>query len=164
MSQETVSQPGGAGPRNRLGTIFVGVVVVAVIYLATSRTSPPPPAAFEWASDHDAALARAAAEKRPVLLTFSAAWCGACRMMDRDVYARPEAGALLRRWLPVRVDADAQQALVSRYQIAAVPTLLMLSPDGKVIDRYDGPLTLSQLAEAIARAEASMGAGGASGT
>ncbi len=163
MSQEPVSQT-GARPGNRLAPIFLGVVVVAAIYLVTSRGAAPPPASFEWTGDHDAALARAAAEQRPVLLTFSTAWCGACRMMDREVYARPETAALLRRWLPVRVDADAHPALVGRYQIAAVPTLLMLSPEGKLIDRYDGPLTLAQLAEAIARAEAAIGPGAAPGT
>ena len=84
-----------------------------------------------WAAD---AFARAARERKPVLLSISAAWCRACHEMDRTTYADAEVAALVRdRFVPVRVDADQRPDINERYNLGGWPTTVFLTPGGDVI-------------------------------
>lgn len=84
-----------------------------------------------WDAD---AFARAAAERKPVLLSIAATWCGACHEMDRTTYADPEVAAIVREhFVPVRVDADRRPDINDRYNLGGWPTTAFLTPDGSVI-------------------------------
>lgn len=70
-----------------------------------------------------------------VLLDYSADWCAACKVMEREVFARAEVQASLadvrRLRLDVTVDGEASRALLRRYQVPGPPTLIWLGPDGQ---------------------------------
>jgi uncharacterized protein len=84
-----------------------------------------------WAAD---AFARAARERRPVLLSITAAWCRACHEMDRTTYADPAVAALVHdRFVPIRVDADQRPDINERYNLGGWPTTAFLTPRGEVI-------------------------------
>ena len=54
--------------------------------------------------------------RRIVLLEVSAAWCHWCHVMERTTYADARVRErLARRFLPVKVDADARPDLAERY-------------------------------------------------
>jgi uncharacterized protein YyaL (SSP411 family) len=84
-----------------------------------------------WAAE---AFARAARERKPVLLSITAAWCRACHEMDRTTYANAEVAALVDdRFVPVRVDADRRPDINERYNLGGWPTTAFLTPRGDVI-------------------------------
>jgi uncharacterized protein YyaL (SSP411 family) len=84
-----------------------------------------------WSAD---AFSRAARERRPVLLSITAAWCQACHEMDRTTYADPEVAALVHdRFVAVRVDTDRRPDINERYNLGGWPTTAFLTADGDVI-------------------------------
>jgi thiol:disulfide interchange protein len=138
--------------------LLVMLLGLAIAYLLTSRPSLPPaaPSAVNWAQDYDQALAAAAQKNQPVLLAFKASWCGPCRMMENEVFAKPVAAKALSDWIPVHVDIDEQRQLARQYEISGVPTLVALSPEGKEIARAGGVLSLEEFGQFLASAEAQL--------
>lgn len=87
-----------------------------------------------WMPWDGAAFERARAEAKPVLLSLTAEWCGACREMDRTSYADPSiATEINERFVPVRVDADRHPDIGERYTLGGWPTTGFLRPDGAIL-------------------------------
>lgn len=71
----------------------------------------------------------------PVLVEFTAEWCGPCRMIAPilEKIAREEAGRLR----VVTIDVDSDPAAASRYQVLGMPTLALFV-DGEIVARILG--------------------------
>lgn len=72
---------------------------------------------------------------KPVLVDVWAPWCGHCIRVSPEVEAVAEAYA--GKAVVAKMDADEQQGLVSQYQIAVLPTLLIFK-NGKEVQRMTG--------------------------
>lgn len=71
----------------------------------------------------------------PVLVDFSAVWCGPCKMLD------PIVEELASEWTGklkvVKLDVDHSPGIAMQYQVLGVPTL-MLFVDGESRERITG--------------------------
>jgi len=94
----------------------------------------------EAGDDDFAAIAERASI--PVLVDFWAPWCGPCRMVSPalEQLATERAGVIKL----VKVDVDRASALGQRFQIQAVPTLLVLR-GGEVAARQAGAAPVAVL-------------------
>jgi uncharacterized protein YyaL (SSP411 family) len=115
-----------------------------------------PSSGVMWKEWSGAAFTRAREERKPVLLSISAAWCHWCHEMDRTSYADPEIAAFINdRFVPVRVDADDRPDVSERYSLGGWPTTAFLTPAGEIlaggtfvpVERMRG--VLAQVAEAF---------------
>jgi len=72
---------------------------------------------------------------KPVLVDFSAEWCGPCKMLDPivDELAGEYDGTLT----VVKIDADENPDIVANYGVMGMPTL-MLFKNGEVVERMVG--------------------------
>ena len=79
---------------------------------------------------------------RPTLVDFYATWCGPCQMMTPIL---EQVGANLRdRLQVVKIDTDKYPNLASKYQIEALPTLVLFK-NGQPAERIEGVLQAPQL-------------------
>lgn len=78
----------------------------------------------------------------PVLVDLWATWCGPCRMVSPalEQLATERAGSLKL----VKVDVDASPAIAQRFEVRAVPTLLLIE-NGQVLARQAGAAPVAVL-------------------
>jgi len=78
----------------------------------------------------------------PVLLDFTAAWCGPCRAMAPVVEKIAEQQAGKVRVLAI--DADESASIAARYRVRALPTVISFV-DGQEHNRHTGATSMSTL-------------------
>ena len=83
---------------------------------------------------------------RPVLVDFSAAWCGPCKKLEPIV--DEIAGDYRGRLKVVKVDVDSNPTTAARFGVMSVPTLLLVS-DGAVKDQMIGLVSKQALADRV---------------
>jgi thiol:disulfide interchange protein len=81
----------------------------------------------------DAALAQAKNENKPIVLDLHAAWCAPCRRMERETFPDKRVKALLEQTVFLRIDTDEHPALAERLQVAGLPDIRLVLPDGTII-------------------------------
>lgn len=85
----------------------------------------------------------------PVLIDFSAEWCKPCKKIT------PMLEQLVEEWddelLVVKIDVDKNTALRKKYNIEAVPTLILFQK-GKQLWRHTGLISLPEVKRALDRA------------
>ncbi len=82
---------------------------------------------------------------KPVLVDFSASWCGPCKMMNPILIEL--ANKLGEKAIILKIDVDEQPQSAAHYEIQSVPTLLLFK-DGQIKWRQSG-VTPSNLLEQI---------------
>ena len=78
----------------------------------------------------------------PVLVDFSAVWCGPCKMLDPIV--KQLAGEWDGKVKVVKIDADQNPNILMQYSVLGIPTLLFFK-SGEIKERITGYLPKDKL-------------------
>lgn len=82
----------------------------------------------------------------PLLVDFSAPWCGPCRMMEPIL---DQVSAQMKQQLRVvKINTDNYPELASQYQVHALPTLVLFK-NGQPVDRLEGVMPVDQLVQRL---------------
>ncbi len=82
----------------------------------------------------------------PVLVDFSADWCGPCKKLEPIVHEIAE--DYEGRIKVVKVDVDKSPSTAARFGVMSVPTVLLVR-DGAVRDQMIGALSKQALADRV---------------
>ena len=123
------------------------VLAIAADWL---NSAPAPGTVIAWQTDLADARKQAAARNAPILLYFTADWCGPCQRMRRTVYPRPDVKRLLQsHYVPVKIDMTGQPPgptrVARRFAVRGYPTFLILDADGQLLSRHVGYLDAGRL-------------------
>jgi len=83
-------------------------------------------------------VAQAQRERKPILLEFSAVWCGPCAMFERYVLPVLQTHAVLEPFVFVRYDESKSRELVKQFAVKAFPTFVLLDENGKLLLQHRG--------------------------
>ena len=106
--------------------------------------------AIEYVEGYDAGLRRAAAENRPLLVVFRAAWCHWCAEFARGALVDRRLVGLSRQFVCVVVDADRHAADCRRFGVKEFPTVVVATAEGSECRRWTGCPSADELVSAMA--------------
>jgi thiol:disulfide interchange protein len=137
--------------QSRLSPILLAVVLAALVFRLVTAVMDRPsgadgPGLVRW-QPREKVSALAQGSGKPILYEFGAAWCGPCKLLDRD-WADPEVaekvnGAFVPARIIDRVREDGRNPediaeLQRRFEITGFPALVAASADGRLIGKLEG--------------------------
>jgi thioredoxin len=78
----------------------------------------------------------------PILVDFYASWCGPCQMMAKNLDQVNQ--SMKQKVKIVKINTDKYPDLASKYQVQALPTLVLFN-QGQPVDRVEGLLSAEQI-------------------
>jgi thioredoxin:protein disulfide reductase len=124
-------------PKSGMWMVWVkrvmGVLLIAVAVFLTRPLWPE--RGGGWPVYSTAAVKQAAAKHKPVIIDFSATWCGPCREMEHTTFRDPRVIEKGREFMLLKADVTrneepAVQRLMEEFKIRGVPTLVFIGADG----------------------------------
>jgi thiol:disulfide interchange protein DsbD len=131
---------GEGGPVAQVRKALGIVASVAGLFLLVGWLEAPR-GNLSWEPSENTGRARAESERRPMLLDFTAEWCGACNELSRITFADPSVMVEASRFVAVRVDATHEDDpslddLKDRYKVVGLPTVILVGSDGQERARF----------------------------
>lgn len=125
------------------------MLVLGILQVRRESVSPEENAAVEalpWLTDFEAARTRSQTGNKPLFIDFTGSdWCPPCMRLRKEVFSRPEfADFAARHLVLLKVDFPrgeplpaeqqaANEALARQFNVVGFPTIIVLSPGGKIL-------------------------------
>lgn len=107
---------------------------------AAGQNPPSAPMAAElhWREDYEKALAVAHEMRKPIILDFTAPWCGWCHKMDETTMRDAVVQSELSDYIKVKIDYDRNQPLAQKYKVRGLPSYVVLNQFGEFVSITTG--------------------------
>ncbi len=128
----------------KLASILPAVAGAAMLFtwLGLNHSVDTNAPEISWLTNHDAALAKAQAEGKPMMIDFGAEWCAACKKLEHQTFPDASVRSEAQRFVALRIDATddedkAVNELKDKYKVVGLPTVIMLDKSGKEVLRFN---------------------------
>ncbi|MEX0704839.1 MAG: thioredoxin family protein [Planctomycetales bacterium] len=130
------------------GPTFLVLVAGAVLAASESRSA----AQIVWRHDMQEAIREAERLDRPLLVRFSASWCTHCSRMEWRTFRDEQVVAHVNgSFVPLELDADANEETLESLGVKLLPTTLVLTADLKEVARITGYKSAEELTRDFAK-------------
>ncbi len=89
-----------------------------------------------WLTDEKAGIEEVKRTGKPMIVDFTAAWCAACKQLDRKTFSDPKVRAQLEGFVRVKIDCTKETpenaALQKKYGSPSLPTVAFVTKDGEI--------------------------------
>ncbi|GAB4328787.1 MAG: hypothetical protein Kow0074_24900 [Candidatus Zixiibacteriota bacterium] len=106
-------------------------------------------ATITWHHSFAQAQSLARETERHIIAEFYTDWCPWCRKLDDSTLAHPLVEAMADSFVFLRVNAELDTALVTRYGVNAYPTVILIEGNGNEVDRIVGYVQPEEFVERI---------------
>jgi len=145
---------GSETPRGKFSKA-VGILLVTLGGFAAIALITRPAATLDW--EHvtfGQAQARAREQSKPMLVDFGAAWCGACKELDKQTFSHPSVGEEASRFLALKVDATNDEdpivaSTIKQLNVVGLPTVIVFDSQGKEVKRFTDFVTADVMLAAL---------------
>ena len=134
--------------------IAVVLVLAALAVVITSSLSRRSHEVIPWRTDFHAAELESRNTGKPMLLDFTAEWCGPCQDMRRTTWSDAAVARAVQGYVPVQIDLDEHKDLASQFGVAAIPHLAILDKDGRILASQEGELPPGEFQQWLASVHA----------
>lgn len=124
-------------------------MTLAVASVSSAKDFPKGSPKFE--DRYRPALKAAAAAGKPLIVVFSASWCGPCQAMKKSVYPSEEVTPFHDKfvWAYLDVDESANKKVSQEFGVNGIPHIAFLDKDGKQLDSQVGSSSASSFAKKL---------------
>jgi thiol:disulfide interchange protein len=140
--------------------VWLGAVLLLVLGCDNVTSTPRPPRRQETPGSQVTKVARGKLEfvqgyadgyqqaryrKRPMLVFFTASWCGYCHQMEAEAFNDGQVARLSRQFVCILVDADQEPDVCREFRIHGFPAIQFLTPQGVPLNRLVGKQSAAEL-------------------
>jgi thiol:disulfide interchange protein DsbD len=147
---------GSAGDKVRKGIGVAFTTIAGTLFIVGAAT---PARALVWQHiPPKVAQAQAASSQRPLIIDFGAAWCGACKELDKLTFSQERVQREAGRFVAVKVDATNDddpnvEAALSAYSVKGLPTVVIFDSKGAEAVRYTDFVEADQFLAALKKVD-----------
>jgi thioredoxin-related protein len=92
-------------------------LILALSFTTAAHAAPIDNSDGFWSEWSDATFARAAREKKFVIMSLQSWWCRWCHVMNQETWSNAEVRGILKdKFIPVYVDQDSRPDISQRYE------------------------------------------------
>jgi thioredoxin-related protein len=135
-----------------IGTLVLCCVAGSAAW-GWAAVSRPNGKAIGWQSDIIAAHKVSLKEGRPLLVVFSADWCGYCKKLEKETFLERQTVEYINsKFVPVRLDFDAQRRIADILEVKSLPTTVILNSEADLLGTIVGYVKTEQYRKSLAAA------------
>jgi thiol:disulfide interchange protein DsbD len=133
----------------------IAIFLITSIAIVTTASIKPAHNELNWQSFNETLIKQARANKRPVMIEFTADWCINCKVLEKTVFKSKKVMAAIKKAGMVTLRVDLTQvnkknkAILAKYKGYALPYVVLLDKQGSMSEHFTGIFKPKTLVDAI---------------